>query len=151
MLHGFYGRYYQAPPLSTVSGPLLDLAISQGFGVIPLNGERDEEHQFGLSIPLRGWTIDTDYFRTGVKNFFDHNALANSNIFFPVTIDRAVIRALEVTVRSPLLFGRGRFHLAYSHQRLKGRAASLAASLTSPRRLIPFCLIMISAIRSAQV
>src|SRR5205814_1484136 len=51
----------------------------------------------------------------------DHNALANSNIFFPVTIERAVIRALEVTARSPLLFRGGRFHLAYSHQKAEGQ------------------------------
>jgi outer membrane receptor protein involved in Fe transport len=123
VLHGFYGRYYQAPPLSTVSGPLLALAISQGFDFIPLRGERDEEYQYGLSIPVRGWTIDSDYFRTGVRNFFDHNALANSNIFFPLTIDRARIRAFEVTARSPLLFKRGRFHLAYSRQKIEGQGA----------------------------
>ena len=123
VLHGFYGRYYQAPPLSTVSGPLLALAISQGFDFIPLRGERDEEYQYGLSIPVRGWTIDSDYFRTRVRNFFDHNALANSNIFFPLTIDRARIRAFEVTARSPLLFSRGRFHLAYSHQKIEGAGA----------------------------
>src|SRR5439155_3645319 len=120
VLHGFYGRYYQAPPLSTVSGPLLALAISQGFDFIPLRGERDEEYQFGLSIPLRGWTIDSDYFHTRVKNFFDHNALGDSNIFFPLTIDRARIRAFEVTARSPMLFRRGQFHLAYSHQKIEG-------------------------------
>jgi len=123
VLHGFYGRYYQAPPLSTVAGPLLALAIKQGFDFIPLRGERDEEHQFGLSIPLRGWIIDTDYFRTGVKNFFDHNALANSNIFFPLTIERARIRAFEITARSPLLFGRAQFHLAYSRQKIEGQGA----------------------------
>ena len=123
VLHGFYGRYYQAPPLSTAVGPLLDLAVSQGFGFIPLRGERDEEHQFGLTIPVRGWTIDTDYFRTGVKNFFDHNALANSNIFFPVTIAKARIRAFEVMARSPLLLRRGEFHLAYSHQKAEGQGA----------------------------
>ena len=123
VLHGFYGRYYQAPPLTTVSGPLLGLAIDQGFGFIPLRGERNEEHQFGLSIPVRGWTIDTDYFRTGVRNLFDHNALANSNIFFPVTIERARMRAFEITARSPLLFRRGQFHLAYSRQKLEGQGA----------------------------
>jgi outer membrane receptor protein involved in Fe transport len=123
VLHGFYGRYYQAPPLSTVSGPLLALAISQGFGFIPLRGERDAEYQYGLSIPVRGWTIDSDYFRTNAQNFFDHNALANSNIFFPLTIDGARIRAFEVTARSPLLFRRGRFRLAYSHQKAEGQGA----------------------------
>ena len=50
VLRGFWGEYYQAPPLSTVSGPLLDYAVSQGLGFIPLRGERDQEHQFGLAI-----------------------------------------------------------------------------------------------------
>ena len=88
VLHGFYGRYYQAPPLATVSGPLSNQVLSQGFGFLPLRGERDEEYQFGLTVPFRGWTLDTDYFHTAVKNFFDHNSLDNSNIFFPLTIDR---------------------------------------------------------------
>lgn len=123
VLHGFYGRFYQAPPLSTISGPLLQFALAQGFDFIPLRGERDEEHQFGVTVPIKGWTIDADYFRTGVKNFFDHNALGNSNIFFPLTIARARIRAFEVTARSPLLFGRGQFHLAYSHQKAEGQGA----------------------------
>jgi outer membrane receptor for ferrienterochelin and colicin len=123
VLHGFYGRFYQAPPLSTISGPLLQFAVAQGFDFIPLRGERDEEHQFGITIPIKGWAIDADYFRTGVKNFFDHNALGNSNIFFPLTIERARIRAFEVTARSPLLFGRGQFHLAYSHQKAEGQGA----------------------------
>ena len=57
VLRGFWGKYYQAPPLSTVSGPLLDYAVSQGLGFIPLRGERDQEHQFGLTIPLRGWVV----------------------------------------------------------------------------------------------
>lgn len=123
VLHGFYGRYYQAPPLSTIAGPLLQLAISQGFDFIPLRGERDAEYQFGLSIPVRGWTIGSDYSRTTARNFFDHEALANSNIFFPLTIDRARIRAFEATARSPMLFRRGQFHLAYSHQKIEGAGA----------------------------
>jgi len=88
-----------------------------------LRGERDEEHQVGITIPIKRWAIDADYFRTAVKNFFDHNALGNSNIFFPLTIERARIRAFEVMARSPLLFGRGQFHLAYSHQKAEGQGA----------------------------
>jgi len=123
VLHGFYGRFYQAPPLSTVSGPLLQFALAQGFDFIPLRGERDEEHQFGIAIPIKGWAIDADYFHTSVKNFFDHNTLGNSNIFFPLTIERARIRALEVTARSPQLFRRGQFYLAYSQQQIQGLGA----------------------------
>jgi outer membrane receptor for ferrienterochelin and colicin len=122
-VHGFYGRFYQAPPLSTISGPLFQFALTQGFDFTPLRGERDQEHQFGITIPVKGWDIDASYFRTAVKNFFDHDALGNANIFFPLTIERARIRAFEVTARSPMLFGPARFHLAYSHQRAQGQGA----------------------------
>ena len=123
VLRGFYGRFYQAPPLSTISGPLLEFALGQGFDFIPLRGERDEEHQFGVTIPIKGWAIDADYFRTGVKNLFDHDALGTSNIFFPLTIERGRMRAFELTARSPQLFRRGQFYLAYSNQRLQGQGA----------------------------
>jgi len=116
VLRGFYGRYYQAPPLLTVNGPLLDEAASQGFGFLPLRGERDEQHEFGLTIPFAGWTFDVTNFRTNAKNFFDHDVLGNSNIFFPLTIDRARINGWETTVNSPFIAHRAQFHLAYSHQ-----------------------------------
>jgi outer membrane receptor protein involved in Fe transport len=115
-----YSRFYQAPPLVTVSGPVLELAIEQGFGFLPLRGERDEQHNFGLTIPLRGWDVDVDYFRTGAKNYFDHDALGNSNIFFPLTIDRVWIRGFETAVRSPQILGRISGRLVYSHQTVKG-------------------------------
>jgi outer membrane receptor for ferrienterochelin and colicin len=122
-LRGFYGRFYEAPPLSTVSGPLLQFVLDQGFGFIPLHGERDEERQFGVSIPIRGWTLDVDNFRTRASNFFDHNAVGNSNIFFPLTIDRARIRGTEATIKSPRVFGRVQLHGAYSHQYAEGFGA----------------------------
>jgi outer membrane receptor protein involved in Fe transport len=122
-VHGFYGRYYQAPPLSTVSGPLLQFALDQGFGFLPLRGERDEEHQFGVTLPLRAWALDTNYFRTGVRNFFDHNAINNSNIFFPITVDRARIRGFEVTLRSPRTWSAGEVAVAYSLQHADGQGA----------------------------
>jgi outer membrane receptor for ferrienterochelin and colicin len=37
-VRGFWGQYYQAPPLSTVSGPLLDFAVSQGLISSPFAG-----------------------------------------------------------------------------------------------------------------
>ena len=129
VLRGFYGRYYQAPPLSTVSGPLLELALSQGFGFLPLHGERDEEYLVGLAVPLRGWTLDTGYFHTVAKNFFDHETLGNSNIFFPLTIERARIKGLEVSVQSPQLWKRGQVSIAYSHQFAEG-AGGVTGGLT---------------------
>src|SRR5258708_11124083 len=41
ILRGTYSRFYQAPPLNTVSGPLLDFAAGQGLGFLPLHGDRD--------------------------------------------------------------------------------------------------------------
>jgi len=122
-VRGFYGRFYQAPPLSTASGPLLRFVLDQGFGFIPLSGERDEEHQFGLMIPVRGWTLDIDNFRTRARNFFDHNPVGNSNIFFPLTIDHVRVRGTEATIRSPRLLKRGQIHVAYSHQYAEGFGA----------------------------
>ena len=116
VLRGFYGRYYQAPPLTTISGPLLGLAALTGFSFTPLRGEKDEQYEVGLAIPLRGWTLDTAYFHTTARNYFDHDALGNSNIFLPLTIDRASIRGTEVTLRSPRVLGRAEFHVAYSRQ-----------------------------------
>lgn len=120
VLRGAYSRFYQAPPLSTVTGPLLQFAADQGFAFLPLRGERDEQHEFGIAIPIEGWTFDFAYFRTGASNFFDHDVLGNSNIFFPLAIDRARIRGFESTVRSPKLFGHASAHLVYSHQTVEG-------------------------------
>ena len=119
----FYGHYYQAPPLITASGPLVQFANSNNLGFIPLHGERDEEHQFGVTIPFRGWILDADNFRTNVTNFFDHNNIGESNLFFPITIAQAVIRGWELTLRSPRIAHRGQVHLAYSNQIAEGGGA----------------------------
>ncbi len=120
VVRGFYGRYYQAPPLSTVAGALLDFAAGQGYGFTPLHGERDEENQIGIAIPMRGWTLDANHFHTKSRNYFDHDALGNSSLFLPLTIQGARIDGWEVTLQSPLLLRRGKMHLAYSHQRAEG-------------------------------
>ena len=120
VLHGFYGRYYQEPPLSTVAGPLLEFVETSGFAVLPLHGERDEELQFGLTIPYKGWWFDTAYYNTKARNFLDHEALGASNIFFPVTIDHARIRGVDVSLTSPRIAKRLRFSLIYAHMRAEG-------------------------------
>jgi hypothetical protein len=119
----FYGHYYQAPPLLTASGPLLEFAQGNNLGFIALYGERDEEHQYGVTIPFHGWVFDADNFRTNVVNFFDHNNIGESNLFFPITIERARIRGWEATLRSPRIAHRGQIHLAYSNQIAEGGGA----------------------------
>jgi len=129
VLHGFWGRYYQAPPLSTVTGPLLDFAVSQGLGFVPLRGERDEEHQFGLAIPLRGWSFEVNDYHMRARNYFDHNAIGNSNVFFPLTIDNARLYGWEVSIRSPQIRRRGEVYLSYAYAHAEG-AGVVSGGLT---------------------
>jgi len=123
VLRGFWGKYYQAPPLSTVSGPLLDFAVSQGLGFIPLRGERDQEHQFGLTIPIRGWSFDVNNYHQRARNYFDHNAIGNSNVFFPLTIDGARLYGWEFTLRSPKIARRGEIYLSYAYAHAEASGA----------------------------
>ena len=120
VFRAFYGRYYQAPPLQTITGPLLQFAASQSFDFTPLHGETDDQREFGLTIPVRGWSFDFANFQTHALNFFDHDALGNSNIFFPLTLERARIHGWETTVRSPKIAKQVDFYLTYSNQTVQG-------------------------------
>ncbi len=140
----FYGHYYQAPPLVTVSGPLQNFCQQNNCGFAPLNGERDEEHQFGVTVPFRGWVLDADTFTTHAQNFFDHNCLG-SGTCFPVTLGRAHITGWEATLRSPRLAHRAQIHLAYSNQvalqggPVNGGLTNNIANLCDPAPVTSFC------------
>ena len=116
VLSAFWGKYYQAPPLETLSGPLVRYATANDTAFLPLRGERDTERQFGVTIPVQSWSIEADYFVTHASNFFDHNPLGESEIFLPITDQGALIRGRELTVRSPAFWPYGQVHLAYSNQ-----------------------------------
>jgi len=116
VLRGFYGHFYQPPPLTSIAGPALAYAQSTDTSFVPLKGERDEEHQFGLEIPWRGWLLDADTFQTRANNFLDHSNIGESDVFIPVTVQGALIQAWELTLRSPRLWRFGQAHLAYSNQ-----------------------------------
>jgi hypothetical protein len=116
VFRGFYGYFYQAPPLSTTTSALQNLATGQGFAFAPLHGERDIEWQFGVTIPYRGWTLSADNYETRARNWLDHNNIGESNIFWPITWDGALIQGWELTLRSPSIAHHGQFHLAYANQ-----------------------------------
>jgi hypothetical protein len=116
ILRGFYGYYYQAPPLVTATDSLNNVATNSGFAFSPLHGERDIEWQYGITVPYRGWTLDADNFKTRAENWLDHNNIGESNIFWPITWQAAVIQGWELTLRSPNIHRHGQFHLAYSNQ-----------------------------------
>jgi outer membrane receptor protein involved in Fe transport len=123
VLRAAYSYYYQPPPLDTVSGSLLDFVNSHGVSFVPLQGERDIQQEYGITIPLRNWTTTLTYFHTSVRNFFDHDAIGNSNIFLPLTIEGAIIEGEEVTVRSPTVLHHYHAHMVYSHQIAQGVGA----------------------------
>jgi TonB dependent receptor/Carboxypeptidase regulatory-like domain/TonB-dependent Receptor Plug Domain len=116
VFRGFYGHFYQPPPLTSVAGPALAFAQGNDTSFLPLHGERDEEHQFGLQIPWRGWLLDADTFETRAHNFLDHSNIGESDIFIPITVQGAKINGWELTLRSPRLGRYGQAHLAYSNQ-----------------------------------
>lgn len=118
VLRGFYGHFFQPAPVQTVSNSFLNYVTSQQGqnAFVPLRSERDEEHQFGILIPYRGWVLDVDTFKNRVNNFLDHANVGESNIYFPIAVDGALVRAWEMTLRSPNLARLGQFHLTYSNQ-----------------------------------
>jgi hypothetical protein len=132
VFRGFYGHFYQPPALTSVSGPVLEFANGNNTTFIPLHGERDEEHQFGVQIPLHGWLLDADTFKTRANNFLDHSNIGESSIFIPVTVQGALIQGWEVTVHSPRLWRYGQVHLAYSNQLAQQRGPVTGGLICSP-------------------
>ena len=138
VFHGFYGDFYQAPPLLTATGPLLDLASSQSLAFGPLRGERDHEFQFGVSIPFFGWVLEEDNFQTRATNWLDHSNIGESNIFWPLTWAQALIQGWETTLRSPRMWRRVQVHLAYSNQ-IAQSAPPFSGGLICPVPTPPDC------------
>ncbi len=138
VFRGFWGKFYQPPPLLTATGPLLNLATSQNLTFAPLPGERDKEWQFGVTIPFHGWVLEEDNFQTSARNWLDHSNIGESNIFWPLTWDAALIQGWETTLRSPRLWNRGQVHLAYSNQ-IAQAAAPFTGGLICPPALAATC------------
>ena len=142
VFHGFYGQFYQPPPLLTATGPLLDLATSQTLTFAPLKGERDHEYQFGVSIPFHGWVLDEDTFQTKADNWLDHNNIGESNIFWPITWTAALIQGWETTLRSPRIWRRAQVHLAYSNQ-IAQATGPITGGVICPVPVTPACPVFV--------
>jgi hypothetical protein len=140
VLRGFYGHFFQPAPLITVSSSVLNYASSLPTGqnaFTPLPSERDEEHQFGIQIPWKGWFLDVDTVKNRVNNFLDHSNLGESNMYFPIAVNGALVRAWEMTLRSPRLAHVGQFHLTYSNQIAQQRGAIIGGFIcTNPNDLV---------------
>jgi len=148
---GFYGYYYQAPPLATACSdsassaqtgsstcPLGELANGQGFTFSPLHGERDIQWQYGVTIPYRNWTLSANNYETRAENWLDHNNIGESNIFWPITWAYAQIQGWSLTLRSPNVFNRGQFHLAYANQ-IAQATSPITGGLICPEPVTDAC------------
>jgi TonB dependent receptor/Carboxypeptidase regulatory-like domain/TonB-dependent Receptor Plug Domain len=138
VFRGFYGYFYQAPPLSTATSQLQNLASGQGFAFSPLHGERDIEWQYGVTIPMHGWSLSADNYETRAKNWLDHNNIGESNIFWPITWSSAMIQGWELTLRSPQAWHHGQFHLAYANQ-IAQATSPITGGLVCPSPITPSC------------
>jgi outer membrane receptor protein involved in Fe transport len=138
VVNGFYGYYYQAPPLVTATGPLLDLANGQSLTFSPLHGERDIQWQFGLTIPFRTWTLTANNYETRAENWLDHNNIGESNLFWPITWSYALIQGWSVNLRSPNVFHHGQFHLAYANQ-IAQATSPITGGLVCPAPITSAC------------
>ena len=147
VLHGYYAYYYQPPPLDSLAGPLLDFAVEQGFGFIPLAGERDIQHDVGIAIPLRAWSLEVDNFHTSARNFLDHDVIGNSGIFIPLTDLGAIISGTEVTVRSPRVIPSGAIADCLFQSDRAGNRAGYRRITGRYQATGIFCWIMTSGIR----
>jgi TonB dependent receptor/Carboxypeptidase regulatory-like domain/TonB-dependent Receptor Plug Domain len=138
VFRGFYGYFYQAPPLSTATSELQNLATGQGFAFSPLHGEHDIEWQVGVSIPYRGWMLSADNYETRAENWLDHNNIGESNIFWPITWSYAMIQGWELTLRSPNIWHHGQLHLAYANQ-IAQATSPITGGLICPSPITPSC------------
>ena len=91
-------------------------AVQLRHGAKAASGVRKASLTCKSPIPFRGWLLDADTFKTRVNSFLDHSNIGNSSIYFPVTIDGALVRAWKVRVLSPRLWQFEEAHLAYSNQ-----------------------------------
>ena len=125
LLPGAAAEYRLRPAWYSLSTPAM-------LAFIPLHGERDEEHQFGVIIPYRGWVLDADTFRTRRRQSSrPQQHWRIQHLLSPHRLPSALIRAWELTLRSPRIVHRVQLHLAYSNQIAEGGGVVTGGLVTS--------------------
>ena len=72
------------------------------------------------------------------RNWLDHNNIGESNIFIPITWTAALIQGWETTLRSPRMWRRAQFHLAYSNQIAQAKGP-ITGGVICPLPVSPSC------------
>ena len=82
-----------------------------------------------MSIPLRGWSFEVNDYHIRARDYFDHNAIGNSNVFFPLTIEGARLYGWEIGIRSPRIAHLGEVYVSYAYAHAEG-AGVVSGGLT---------------------
>ena len=120
--HGYAGRLFQVPPLEAVGLAGSEAAAAADQAFLAVRAERDTVWEAGLTWSHRQVNVDVTYFENHATNFLDHEQLGDSALFFPVNIEHARLRGLELSVSSPPARP-VRVRLVYSHGYAQARGA----------------------------
>jgi len=120
--HAYAGRLFQVPPLEAIGLGGSAAAEAAGQAFLTVRAERDTVWEAGLTWSDHLLKADVTYFENHASNFLDHEQLGESALFFPVNIEHARLRGLELSVSTPAERP-VRARLVYSHGYAEGRGA----------------------------
>jgi len=120
--HAYAGRLFQVPPLEAVGLAGSEAAAEADQAFLAVRAERDTVWEAGLTWSHRQVNVDMTYFENHASNFLDHEQLGDSALFFPVNIEHARLRGLELSVSTPPERPL-RARLVYSHGYAQARGA----------------------------
>jgi len=120
--HGYVGRLFQVPPLEAVGLAGSEAAAEADQAFLTVLAERDTSWEAGVTWVRHQVTADATYYENHASNFLDHEQLGDSALFFPVNIEHARLRGLELSIGTAP--GRPvRARLVYSHGYAQGRGS----------------------------
>jgi hypothetical protein len=99
--HAYIGRFFQVPPLETLGVGGAQYAALGDQAFLLVRAERNTQWETGISLKVRGSSVDISYYDNHSTNFLDHQQLGESSVFLPVNIAHAWLRGVEVSVSSP--------------------------------------------------
>ena len=116
VFRGFYGHFYQPPPLTSISGPALAYANSNNTSFIAFTASATKSISSACRFPSAAGCSTPTPSRPAPTISSTTATLANPASSSPSPSQGALIQGWEPTLRSPLLWRFGQVHLAYSNQ-----------------------------------
>jgi hypothetical protein len=118
ILHLSYDRTFGTPAFENilVSASPATAALNGTAGFyLPLRPSRANYYEGGITQPLGGKVrLDVSYFRRDIRDFKDDDLLLNTGVSFPISVQHATIRGVEVKLEAPR-WGRFSGYLSYAN------------------------------------